>query len=283
MSKPTKALLLLLFWAVIALGLFNWPDGWLAGSSSTWRVIGLVYLVSVCSVPPLVFSALLWPEWMQTRPLRRSASVTLWLLALASLLAIAPATIAAGTHHQFALIALKCLAHALYFSMADGLLRWAAGYPSILRAGYACLAATLLFALSLWSLVYAGLMIRQAESIADGRDYCIADTKLSAGLGSGHYSPVHSLFDLRWTELAAEKSGYKSSSLWYFHALLYVPGSAQATYWNWSIAEVTFRPLSPEAVDRLIISVEEPCVPEPRFWETLVGGPQAIPDRWPLV
>jgi hypothetical protein len=68
---------------------------------------------------------------------------------------------------------------------------------------------------------------------------------------------------LRGTRLFTTFTGYKSTSRWYFHAVLIVDGEKGREYWNWSISRMRFeRFYNPH---RFVERPTHVCQPTPLF------------------
>jgi hypothetical protein len=87
-----------------------------------------------------------------------------------------------------------------------------------------------------WSFAIMGLMVRQAEAIADGRPYCLQVGTDRMGI----YKPVTSLFDLRGLKLRAPGVlRIPNNPSWgvirNYHAVLAVEAdNGVVDWWNWS-------------------------------------------------
>jgi hypothetical protein len=80
-----------------------------------------------------------------------------------------------------------------------------------------------------------------AYMVAGGNDYCIA-TPYHGGGQNEDYGPIKSWQELRGVELATDRTGYKDTDTWYFHALLLTRQGADIVYWNWSFASLRWQP-----------------------------------------
>ncbi len=122
------------------------------------------------------------------------------------------------------------------------------------RAGLAALALPL--AVAIWSLGSGVMVARQAVTLAAGQPYCLA----------AHGGPAFaSLADLRGAALFTERGGFKSTSNWYFHAVLIVADPAGVRLYNWSHRARAFAPISAETDSRLIAPVHASCTPRAGF------------------
>ncbi|WP_299800138.1 hypothetical protein [uncultured Ruegeria sp.] len=79
---------------------------------------------------------------------------------------------------------------------------------------------------ALWSLMTVPMILGQARFIADGSTYCIAHHSRN--------SPVETLHELRGFSFYTEKTGYKSTSEWFFHGLMIVDHLEGQKFYNWS-------------------------------------------------
>ena len=92
------------------------------------------------------------------------------------------------------------------------------------------ISGSIIVLITTWSIVSGISAAAQALDIASGRPYCIAHTRPRP------YVTLASIFDIRGTNFYTDVTGYKSTSRWYFHAVL-VAGN---DYWNWSIRSMRF-------------------------------------------
>ena len=116
-----------------------------------------------------------------------------------------------------------------------------------------------------WSVRSAISAADQAHSIAAGRPYCIA-TPEAASSGRS-YGPICGVEELRGVRLYTWATGYKSTSHWYFHAVLVVGEAAPFEYWNWSIRRMKFERFIEGP--RLVVTVKSACEPVESFLSRL--------------
>lgn len=123
--------------------------------------------------------------------------------------------------------------------------------------------AALLMALptltGLWSLATVPAVALSALRLADGRPYCIGH--------HGVQGPLESWAELRGLSLYTTRTGYKSTSHWYLHAVLIVQEKGGTSVWNWSFGAMSFTPLPHPG--RLLVSAGSECTPEPGFLAAL--------------
>lgn len=139
--------------------------------------------------------------------------------------------------------------------------------PPVHMTSFRWIASVPIVAAIAWSLGSGVATAVQAYSIADGRPYCIATTgagkteHLAGGLFS--YGEIRGLEELRGVRLYTQKTGYKSTSHWYFNAVLVVGDKEPLEYWNWSVHRMRFeRFVEP---DRFIRTVKGACRPVDSF------------------
>ena len=113
--------------------------------------------------------------------------------------------------------------------------------------------------LALWSLATVPAAAISAQRLAAGHPYCIAR--------HGAQGPIQSWADLRGLSLYTTRTGYKSTSHWYLHAVLIVEAEADWSVWNWSFGAMGFTPLPHP--DWLTERAGSECTPEPIFLATL--------------
>lgn len=109
-----------------------------------------------------------------------------------------------------------------------------------------------------WSLLVAGSALVNAERIAAGLPYCIADT----GSPGKNYGEIQGLASLRGAYFFTTATGYKSTSRWWLNGVLLVPGRESGN-WNWSLRQMNFEPLQRPL--SLIIPIGDPCEPQLHF------------------
>ncbi|ETE52174.1 hypothetical protein [Rhodobacter capsulatus] len=113
--------------------------------------------------------------------------------------------------------------------------------------------------LALWSLATVPAAAVSALKIAAGHPYCIAR--------HGDTHPIDSWAELRGLSLYTTRTGFKSTSHWYLHAVLIVEADADWSVWNWSFGAMGFTPLPHP--DWLTERAGSECTPEPSFLATL--------------
>lgn len=79
--------------------------------------------------------------------------------------------------------------------------------------------------------------------------------------------PLESWAELRGLSLYTTRTGDKSTSHWYLHAVRIVQEESGISVWNWSFGAMSFTPLPHPG--RLLVSAGSECTPEPRFLATL--------------
>ncbi len=273
MSRLARAAGVIAVFALIALGVFVWPESLLEveeGDEGLLRqaagfLAGLLYLFIWIAVPLLLLLAVFGSE-ATGRSVTGFLTALIWLVGLGFPVVIVGASVG-STNEQFVMSCLKTLA--LFLMVLGGrelsLLLRGAGDAWALRI--ACAAALLLVGFSAWSLISAAAAILSARDIAAGdRPYCIADTRDP----DAPYRPITSLFALRGVDLVVEKSGVEASARDYFHAVLYRPGGPQPAYWNWSASHFRFEPIERSALSASVVLPEVPCDARPRYLEDLL-------------
>ena len=104
---------------------------------------------------------------------------------------------------------------------------------------------------ALWSLLTVPVVLVQARTISDGAPYCIAE--------HAENSPVKALYELRGFSFYTTKTGYKSTSAWYFHGLMIVDYPEEQRVYNWSPRRWRFDQI--ERPDGFIKPVRNVCTP----------------------
>lgn len=112
--------------------------------------------------------------------------------------------------------------------------------------------------MALWSLATVPAAAISAQRLAAGHPYCIAR--------HGAQGPIQSWTDLRGLSLYTTRTGYKSTSHWYLHAVLIVQEEVISVK-NWSYGAMGFTPLAHPG--RLAEPAGFECTPEPGFLSTL--------------
>lgn len=150
--------------------------------------------------------------------------------------------------------------HVLVFSWARQLRLPVPGSP-MRMSPVRWLAFMPIVGVTLWSLGVGVSAADQAKRIANGRPYCIATT--TAAAPKRDYGPIQSLEELRGVRLYTWATGYKSTSSWYFHAVLIVGETQPFEYWNWSIRRTQFEPfVEPEGFH---VTLKDACRPVASF------------------
>lgn len=106
--------------------------------------------------------------------------------------------------------------------------------------------------IAFWSLLTIPMLLLQARLITDGSPYCIAE--------HSENSPIEALHGLRGFSFYTTKTGYKSTSEWYFHGLMIVDHPDDQRVYNWSPRHWRFDLV--ERPDAPIEPVRNVCVPK---------------------
>lgn len=107
-----------------------------------------------------------------------------------------------------------------------------------------------------WSLASIPAILTKAHIIAGDSAFCLAHH------GSG---PVTSIADLRGFRFYTDKTGYKSTSLWYFHGTMTVRAADGYQHYNWSPRRFRFYLLeSPQLFHE---KVGNDCDPDTNNWQ----------------
>lgn len=122
--------------------------------------------------------------------------------------------------------------------------------------------ALLASAFSALSLLGAFVVVGQSIVIADGRPFCVARHDTESAVGS--------LGAVRLFSFYTTRTGYKSTSRWWFHGVLTVEGAAGERYSNWSPRLFRFDRIERPYVQ--LNSVTELCEPSTSFWREVVLG-----------
>ncbi|WP_109313411.1 hypothetical protein [Ruegeria sp. AU67] len=138
----------------------------------------------------------------------------------------------------------------LTIAIASSFLIWSGrdGKPNPSRTAKIGISISTLIAL--WSLLTIPMLLFQARLIADGSPYCIAE--------HSENSPIEALHELRGFSFYTTKTGYKSTSEWYFHGLMIVDHPDDQRVYNWSPRHRRFDLV--ERPDALIEPVRNVCV-----------------------
>lgn len=140
----------------------------------------------------------------------------------------------------------------LTIAIASSFLIWS-GRDGKLRPSWAAMAGiSVATVAALWSLFTVPVVLIQSRLIADGSPYCIAE--------HAENSPVKALHELRGFAFYTTKTGYKTTSAWYFHGLLVVDHPEEQRIYNWSPRRWKFDRIAEP--DRLIKSVRNVCTPD---------------------
>lgn len=112
-------------------------------------------------------------------------------------------------------------------------------------------------AAAIWSIASIFAVTIQSEHIARGDPFCVAHH-------GGYQGPITSFAKLRGFEFYTTRSGYKSTSRFFFHGVLRVETSEGNAYYNWSPRRFRFDPVPNEA--NFIVSLRSSCTPQADFW-----------------
>lgn len=113
---------------------------------------------------------------------------------------------------------------------------------------------------ALWSLVSVGGVVLSANRIAGDRPFCLAPH-------TGKTEPVRSFAQLRGLSFYTTDSGYKVTSMWYFHGLLFVAHESGGVFYNWSPRRMRFDRIAHPT--EMFVSPIGACSPRKDFWRTL--------------
>lgn len=108
-----------------------------------------------------------------------------------------------------------------------------------------------------WSLLAAAMAVVNAERIAGGTPYCIADTS-----GEADYTEVRGLASLRGAYFYTTATGFKHTSQFWLHGVLATPEIGSG-FWNWSLSKMSFDPL--RTPERMVTPIGHPCEPRSHF------------------
>jgi hypothetical protein len=111
----------------------------------------------------------------------------------------------------------------------------------------------------LWSLMVVPCIAVSAIRTAADRPYCIAQHRDTRAL--------RSWADLRGLSLYTTRTGYKSTSHWYLHAVMIVEDATEMPVFNWSFGGLRFERLAEP--DWLLEPAGSECWPEPGFLSRL--------------
>ena len=238
---PPYALLLL--GALIATGLARGGLDSIAG-----RPIWVRPLVVACLVLPWTFGLAALLRLGGLRPMRDLVPVVVAFVATGCLLVLLASLTFSGP--EFPFIVLQALAGSAAVIGAAALLEG--------RTRLAMTSAAFPVLIAAWSLGAAAVAAGGAVRVADGRDYCIAR----------HGGPaIRGWPELRGVALYTDRTGYKSTSRWFFHAILLVEDGDKDAAFNWSPRRMRWEML--ERPERLIEPVRGSCEPSPAFLRRL--------------
>lgn len=277
-SRRDKLVLLAAFFFFVALGTFTWPGGVFSYSGRN-SGSGLFLLLKVaaglyviCSVlpPGLVLGAAASSALANSPAYRRCSLLALWVCGGIALLGI-PATFAYAAPVaplEFAYVNIARMAMLFcQVLFCRHMLRRVVGAVAPVVGWRMGLYALPMLLLSTWSLASGIAAAGQAVTLAEGGAYCIGDTSRRP------YSEIESVFDLRGVDLVVAATGYKHNSYWFFHAILVTPENTESSYWNWSMRQMTFTPVTPRQRRLLIQRIDDACAPKVNFISWLL---------WPL-
>ncbi len=273
MSRLTRLVGLLAFFAVISLGIFVWPESMLDVEErseglvrqAAGLLLGLLYLVIWFAVPLLLVVVLFGSE-ATGRRIVALLGLLIWVVGLGLPVVIVGASVGSTTE-QFVMSTLKALSLFLLVVGGREVALLFAGRSDAWSRRITAIIALLLAGFSAWSLVSAGAAVASARAIAgEAGAYCIADTRSR----ETSYRQIGSLFALRGVDLVVEKSGVEASKRHYFHALLYRPEGPGPRYWNWSASRFHFEPLDPADLSASVVLPAVPCSARPGFLESLI-------------
>jgi len=195
---------------------------------------------------PAVFliSALFSNTSRWTSRLARVAKYLAIICSVITVLDLAPLAFASGPAFNVSILILFSgfFLQILVFSLARQLVKAPDNSLRITPQGsIAC--ASVLFVI-LFSVTSSIAVVIQTLRIADGHPYCIAmaDTdKITRRSSPYGYGTIRNWEILRGSRFSTTKTGYKSTSKWYYHAVLIVGRqSGEREYWNWSISRLNF-------------------------------------------
>ncbi len=112
-------------------------------------------------------------------------------------------------------------------------------------------------AAAIWSIASIFAVTIQSVQIARGDPFCVAQHGSYGG-------PITSVTELRGFEFYTTRSGYKSTSRFFFHGVLRVETLEGNAYYNWSPRRFRFDQVPIEA--DFIVSLRSSCTPKADFW-----------------
>jgi len=208
-----------------------------------WYLHSILYVVAVCLFAlghwtPLALWALAqrvvpsarWAVW-----LAGLAIALVWIvclpLALSAILFSGPGDTRLAFHLAALLAANLAALHLLLRRLRGRFRRRPA--ISIAALGFVTLASAV-------SVSHAGAVWGDARRVAEGDPFCLAwhDTK---------GAPVRWIGDLRLSRFYLTKTGFKSTSRWYFHGVMIVRRASGDAYYNWSLRHLRFDRVADEA------------------------------------
>lgn len=260
-----RVMLLAAVFLFVALGTFTWPSYLLTADFRPFQAAAVLYIAGAFIPPALVLAAALFSPVRASVGFQRFARVVILLLSGIALLGILPAIVFMDTP-AFPVHVARMMTVLLQGLFCCQLLLNLAEDPLEPKWHRSVFALPIL-AVSFWSLA-AGLAAGvQAVVHADGKPYCIGDTR-HPGLW---YGEIDSLFDLRGIDLVVSRTAGESGSLhWYHHAILAAPGNPVSSRWSWSVTRMRFDPIDHERQRLLALSVRDVCAPKRHFIRTLI-------------
>ncbi|MGD1876637.1 MAG: hypothetical protein ACFB13_03955 [Kiloniellaceae bacterium] len=249
----------------VALGTFTWPGDFLSSGFRPFQVAAVLYITGAFAPPGIVMAAALYSPIRESVGFGRLARVIILVLSGIALLGIVPAIIFIDTP-GFPVHVARMMTIALQGLLCCQLLLNLNEDP-LERRWHRSILAIPILAVSFWSLAAGVAAGAQAVFHANGKPYCIGDTR-HPGLW---YGELDSLFDLRGIDLVVSRTDGVSGSLhWSYHAILAVPGNPVSTRWNWSATRMRFDPISQERQRLLANPVSDVCTPKRNFLWTLI-------------
>lgn len=233
----------LLLGSVIVAGLAR---GWWDDLDSLPGWIRLIAVI--CLIPPWTFAFAAFLRLAGLAPIPHLIRPAVGCVATGSLLIVVVSAALSGPGFPFVFIQTLAASGAVI------------GAAALLECRMRLALATAAFpiVIAIWSLGSGAAAASGANLIADGRDYCVA----------GHGGPpVRSWAELRGVALYTDRAGYKSTSRWYFHAVLLVDDADGGASFNWSPRRLRWERL--EYPERLIEPVRGSCEPSPAFLRQL--------------
>ena len=238
-SVRVQGIAALLLGSIIVAGLAR---GWWDDLDSLPRWTRLI--AAVCLIPPWTFASAAFLRLAGLSPIQHLVRPAVGFVATGSLLAILVSAALSGPGFPFAVVQSSAASGAVI------------GAAALLEGRMRLALATAVFptVIAIWSLGSGAAAASGASLIADGRDYCLAR---QGG------PPVRRWAELRGIALYTDRTGYKSTSRWYFHAVLLVDDAGGGSSFNWSPRRLRWERL--EYPERLIEPVRGSCEPSPAF------------------